>query len=123
MWNPRIGAQFTTWFYKVVIHLCFDHNKKKRPLDVTDDRTIVDSHPGQETVLETHEKQALLDRFINELPKRQRLALTLCFYEEMSHKEAADVLGVTLKAIQSLLMRAKSTLRQKIAQQLDGEAL
>jgi RNA polymerase sigma-70 factor (ECF subfamily) len=64
-------------------------------------------------------KQALLDRFIRELPERQQMALNLCFYEGLSNQEAAEVIGVKVKALQSLLMRAKTTLREKIDHHLD----
>ena len=56
----------------------------------------------------------MLKKCILELPERQQLALTLCFYEGVSNKEAADILGVHLKALQSLLIRAKSTLKDKM---------
>jgi RNA polymerase sigma-70 factor (ECF subfamily) len=39
--------------------------------------------------------------------------LNLCFYEDFSNQEAAEAMGIRLKALQSLLMRAKQTLREK----------
>jgi RNA polymerase sigma-70 factor (ECF subfamily) len=113
LWNPSRGAKFTTWFYKVVINLCFDHKKKKKPLHLADGIELEDRRPGQEALLDTHQKQVMLEQFIRELPERQKLALTLCFYEELSHHEAAEIVGVKLKALQSLLMRAKTTLKEK----------
>jgi RNA polymerase sigma-70 factor (ECF subfamily) len=113
-WNPYKGAKFTTWFYRVVINLCLDHNRKKRPMPLCENMEIVDKHDGQEILLGEKWKHELLDRFIQKLPERQQLALTLCFYEGLSNQEAADIIGVKLKALQSLLMRAKMTLKQKL---------
>jgi RNA polymerase sigma-70 factor (ECF subfamily) len=48
------------------------------------------------------------------LPERQQLALSLCFFEELSNQEAADIMGVNLKALQSLIMRAKATLKEQL---------
>jgi RNA polymerase sigma-70 factor (ECF subfamily) len=61
-----------------------------------------------------------LDRFIRELPERQHLALNLCFYEGLSNKEAAEIIGVEVKALQSLIMRAKTTLREKVKKYWEG---
>ena len=75
---------------------------------------LVDKQDGQEILLDEKRKQALLDRFIRELPERQQLALTLCFYEGLSNKEAAEIIGIKLKALQSLIMRAKTTLKERV---------
>jgi RNA polymerase sigma-70 factor, ECF subfamily len=48
------------------------------------------------------------------LPERQRTALNLCYDVGLSNQEAADVMGLKLKALQSLVMRAKTTLRERM---------
>ena len=50
-----------------------------------------------------------------DLPETQRMALNLCFYEGLTNQEAADIMGLNLKALQSLIIRAKSTLKEKAA--------
>ena len=42
------------------------------------------------------------------------MALNLCFDAELSNQEAADVMGLKLKALQSLIMRAKTTLKERM---------
>jgi RNA polymerase sigma-70 factor (ECF subfamily) len=49
-----------------------------------------------------------------ELPERQRAALTLCFYEGLSNGEAADILSLSVGAVESLLVRARRTLRERL---------
>jgi RNA polymerase sigma-70 factor (ECF subfamily) len=51
---------------------------------------------------------------VAQLPPRQKTALVLCFYEERSNREAAEIMGVSLKALQSLLIRAKRTLKEQM---------
>ena len=119
MWNQVRQARFTTWFYRVVTNLCLDHNKKKRPAIMAEQAEPVDNQPGQDDMMHQRQQQALLDRYIGELPVRQQLALNLCFYEDLSNEEAARIIGVTVKAVQSLLIRAKTTLKKRVQHHAD----
>jgi RNA polymerase sigma-70 factor (ECF subfamily) len=119
-WNERKQTKFTTWFYRIVTNLCLDHRKKKNPLPLGKDIQLMDRQPGQDMVVDLKRKQMFLDRFIRELPERQHLALNLCFYEGLSNKEAAEIIGVEVKALQSLIMRAKTTLREKVKKYWEG---
>ncbi len=120
MWNQSKQAKFTTWFYKIIINLCVDHNKKKKAINLSEDIQLVDKQPGQDVLLNNQQKNVLLNSFIQELPERQQLALNLCFYEGLSNREAAEIVGVNVKALQSLIMRAKTTLKEKVKQHLEA---
>jgi len=115
-WNQGKEAKFTTWFYKVVVNLCIDYNRRKKPQPLTEDIQLADKQQGQEVLLQERQRQNMLDRSLQELPERQQLALNLCFYEGLSNKEAAEIIGVNLKALQSLIIRAKTTLKEKVKQ-------
>jgi RNA polymerase sigma-70 factor (ECF subfamily) len=123
LWNPDKQVKFTTWFYKVIINLCLDHNKKKKPLALPEDLQLADKQPGQDVLLDIHQRQALLNHFMQKLPERQELALNLCFYEGLSNKEAAEIIGVEVKALQSLIMRAKTTLKGKVKRYMGGGSI
>jgi RNA polymerase sigma-70 factor (ECF subfamily) len=114
MWNKNKGAKFTTWFYRVVINLCIDHNKKRRPqlVDYDLDQSPAQNKGSMENT-EFVQKQKKLEKMILTLPQRQQQALNLCFYEGLSQKEAAQIMGIRLKALESLLMRAKSRLQKE----------
>ena len=56
----------------------------------------------------------MVEKEIAALPERQRTALNLCFDEGLTNLEAAEVMGVNLKALQSLIMRAKTTLKERL---------
>jgi len=114
LWQVEKNAMFTTWFYRIVVNRCLDHTKKKKPLELIDDRWVEDDRAAHEEILLEREKQRLLETHIAGLPERQRTALNLCFYEGLSNQQAADVMGIRLKALQSLLMRAKTTLKEHL---------
>ncbi len=113
LWQADRNVLFTTWFYRVVVNLCLDQHKKKRPLQLIDDTGIEDERITQEGVMLENERQKLLDKQIVLLPERQRIALNLCFYEGLSNQEAASIMGLRLKALQALIMRAKTTLKEQ----------
>jgi RNA polymerase sigma-70 factor (ECF subfamily) len=114
LWDPRKHTKFTTWFYTVVTNLCLDHAKRKKPASLPEEFDLADERPDQEDVLQQRQEHEWLDREILGLPERQQLALNLCFYEGLSNQEAADIMGVNLKALQSLIMRAKTTLKDRL---------
>ncbi len=112
MWNSGKSAKFTTWFYRVVVNLAIDYirkNKNSKGFGALD--RIIDNASSQEEVLEDKQKRALLENAICSLPERQKIALNLCFYEGLSNKDAAYIMDVKVKALESLLMRAKRSLK------------
>ena len=119
LWDPGKRAKFTTWFYRVVINLCLDLRKKKKLINLPEDIAFADENPGPDVLFDVHQKQSVLEQFIHELPERQQLAVNLCFYEGLSNYEAAQIMGVKVKALQSLVMRAKTTLRFNVKRYLD----
>ncbi len=64
--------------------------------------------------MERTEQEVMLEAIIQDLPERQKTALNLCFYEGLTNKDAAGVMGVSVKALESLLMRAKAGLRDAL---------
>jgi len=122
LWDPNKRTKFTTWFYRVVINLCLDHRKKIKLINLSENTEFADENAGVDILLDAHQKQAVLERLIHELPERQQVALNLCFYEGLSNNEAAQIIGVKVKALQSLVMRAKTALKYKVNRYLRGGA-
>ncbi len=114
-WQAERNNRFTTWFYRVVVNLCLDWQKKKKPLELGDQEvSIADDRETPDIAILQAEKQNILEKEIAALPERQRTALNLCFDEGLSNQEAAEVMGLKLKALQSLVMRAKTTLKERL---------
>lgn len=114
-WQAERKNKFTTWFYRIVVNLCLDWQKRKKPLELGDQElSIADDRETPDIAMLHDEKQKVLETEIAALPERQRTALNLCFDEGLSNQEAAEVMGLKLKALQSLLMRAKGTLKERL---------
>lgn len=114
IWCPGGDAKFTTWFYRVVANLCMDRQRKQRTLPLPEGFDLADSAASQEENAIAGQAEAQLEAAIRALPERQQMALNLCFYEGISNKEAAEIMQVNLKALESLIMRAKNTLKEKL---------
>jgi RNA polymerase sigma-70 factor (ECF subfamily) len=112
-WDGGLGLKFSTWFYRVVLNLCLDFKRKQGRVLLSDTLPETDWTPGTEETLAAHQQKNRIKQLLRELPERQRTALQLCFYEGLSNQEAAEVMGLKLKALQSLLMRAKGRLKEQ----------
>lgn len=113
-WDRGKG-KFTTWFYRMLTNSCIDYQRRKKTVALDDTMQIVDPADSAEQSLAERQMAAHVRRALEELPERQRVAMTLCCYEEMSNKEAAEIMGVHLKALEGLLVRARAALRQSLA--------
>lgn len=117
-WDETRGAKFTTWFYRVVVNLVISRGRRKK--EYASDLAVdlaADTRASQDQALYEEQQQHALELAIQALPERQKLAVNLCFYEGLSNKEAAEIIGVRLKALESLLMRGKSAIRDHLMRQ------
>jgi len=113
-------SQFTTWFYRIVINKCLDAQKRKKPLFLQNEDDFSDEHQlKQAQSLIEAEQKTWLENAIFKLPKAQQTALNLCFMDELSNQQAATIMGLSLKALQSLIMRAKTKLKKQYQTDMD----
>jgi RNA polymerase sigma-70 factor (ECF subfamily) len=75
---------------------------------------LADERESADEAMIRIQEQRILEKEIAALPERQRTALNLCFDEGLSNQEASEAMGVNLKALQSLIMRAKTTLKERM---------
>ena len=108
------GAQFSTWFYRIVLNLCIDYKRKRTFAPIEEIMEPDDGRDNAEANLQRRELSERVRNAVNRLPDRQRAAFVLCFYEECSNKEAAAILDISVKALESLLVRARKTLHDKL---------
>lgn len=113
-WSPDQNTAFTTWFYRVVVNLCLDWKKRKDNTVLTGDTPVLEIPATQEADMIAGQRQAAFEYFLEKLPQRQKAALHLCFTQGLSNQQAATMMGLGLKAFQSLIMRAKETLKKKM---------
>ena len=122
-YEPR--ARVTTWLHRIAHNLCVDRlrGRREEPTDTLDEeRSSVE--PGG--LLDRKRVAIDVGQALASLPERQRAAITLVHYQGLSNIEAAAVLEVGVDALESLLARARRSLRDKLAkrepEEVDREA-
>ena len=114
-WLSR--TSFHVWLRRAVYNRTIDIYRKNRSWQMNDlsaAENVSDGQPSPDHALASREIENKVAAAMNALPLRQRMAVTVCFYEHMSLAEAAEVLKISVGAVESLLHRAKSTLREKL---------
>lgn len=115
-WQPR--AKFSTWACTVALNLCRDRLRKKKPVLMDELPERVDMALRPDEALASQQRIDGIADKIAALPERQREALTLCALEGMSNIEAAAAMDVGVRALESLLARARRTLRASLGSEL-----
>ncbi len=111
----RVGeAKISTWLYRVASNLCTDRLRKKRGIGLDEAPEIEDDAPGAEAQMITADRSAALRTAMDSLPERQRLALSLRHFEELGNPEIADIMEVSVEAVESLLARARRALAAEL---------
>lgn len=108
-------AKFTTWLHRVTVNRCYDRLRKKRETVLEEPPDQEDDSLGPAEQMLARQRKDRLKSAIDELPERQRAALLLSHYEELSNIETAEVLEISVEAVESLLSRARKTLKQILA--------
>jgi RNA polymerase sigma-70 factor (ECF subfamily) len=116
-WRPE--ARFRTWLHRVVVNLCLNRKRRAPFASLEAAGDPADSRPDASTLLEHDERDRAIAAAIARLPERQRAAIVLTFHEGLSNAEAAAVLGTTRSAVETLLVRAKQSLRRQLGPSAD----
>jgi len=119
-------AKFTTWLYRITANLClnelksarrkkwFSFNRSDEDGEHTFEETLADSAPSAEDFLLEKERSRQISDALQSLPDNQRMALILKRYDDLSYQEIAKILNCSVPAVESLLVRAKKTLQEKL---------
>lgn len=114
-WKPK-GAKFETWLYRVAMNICLDQlRKSKREAPEEAAPEVVDEADRPDQALFAGQRRFAIDRALEKLPERQRMAITLCHYQELTNIAAAEIMGVSVDALESLLARGRRALRDRLA--------
>lgn len=123
----RGESRLSTWIYRIAVNKSLNlirRNKHKRwliSLEVlgtpryAEQPILPDNsydQPGY--LMEDREKARHIRKAIDTLPENQRIAFILSKYQELSYKEIAEVMEISLASVESLLFRAKSNLQKKL---------
>ena len=121
----RQDAKLSTWLYRISINKSInylrDHKKKKWffNLDILFEKDEVETKQflldeSPQDMLEKEEDKLAIYKAIDNLPENQKIAFTLFKYDELSYKEIAEVMNISLSSVESLMFRAKKNLQQKL---------
>jgi RNA polymerase sigma factor (sigma-70 family) len=113
-WRPG-AARFDTWMHRVALNLCYDRLRRRRGRPLEDAPEPVDPGPAPDRGLNATDVGKAVGKAMAALPDRQREAIVLCHYQEMSNIEAAELMGLSVEALESLLSRGRRSLRAKLA--------
>jgi RNA polymerase sigma-70 factor, ECF subfamily len=116
-------AKFSTWLFTIANNLALNalRDRKRQanvPLDTSDSGFQPTDHlVNRRDASPTHQLQhdelaAVIRRALDDLNERQRMAVVLNKFEDMGYAEIAEVMGMTEKAVKSLLSRARTRLRE-----------
>lgn len=104
-------ARFSTWLHRVALSRCTDRLRARRESALDDSPELVDRSPPPEAGLQQHSVALRVRAALGLLAERQRAAVVLCHFEEMTNIEAAAALEVSVDALESLLARGRRALR------------
>jgi RNA polymerase sigma-70 factor, ECF subfamily len=112
-WDSQKAA-LSTWLHRIAHNLCVDSLRKRRPGNDEEIAELADNSESAEQEVTREARQSQLHEALALLPERQRNALILVHFQGLSNKEAAEILTVSVDALESLLSRARRTLRQRL---------
>lgn len=124
--NYKPEAKFTTWMYRITANLCLNELKSARhrrwfPFHRSDEdsheaieETLSDNAPSPEDLLLEKERSRQITEALQNLPANQRMALVLKKYDGLSYNEIAGILDCSVSAVDSLIVRAKKSLKEKL---------
>ena len=116
IWRHAAGwrterARFDTWVHRVALNLCYDRLRRRREVVTDDVPEIVDPAPLPDASEEPHR----IEQALQAIAPRQREAIILVYYQEMSNIEAAATLEISVDALESLLSRGRRALQMILA--------
>lgn len=114
-WQPG-RARFDTWLHRVGMNLCHDRLRRRReqPVDAVPDG--IDPGPLPDAGLHLAHGSALMERALQSIAPRQREAIVLTYYQELPNMEAAAAMDISVEALESLLARARRSLRATLGE-------
>ena len=121
-WRPT-GAKFETWLYRVAWNVCLDRLRRSgREVGEEAAPERADEAPSAVDRLIADERRAAVEEALAALPERQRMAVILRHYQELSNIETAATMEISVEALESLLSRARRTLKARLRTEYDGAA-
>jgi RNA polymerase sigma-70 factor (ECF subfamily) len=125
----RPDARFTTWLYRIAIHVCLNETRKRKykvhieyidqPLSLGSSETVRDIEDSRaltsQEILEAGEREKLIQQAMSVLPEKQRAALLLRVFNEFSYEEIAKQMEISESSVKSLIFKGRRRLQELLA--------
>jgi len=110
----RFEARFSTWIYRIAIHVWRSEARRKREVLLDLDEGEL---PAETSGYEAPDIVARVDleRAMATLSDGERAAISACYYADLSHEEAAVALGIPVGTVKTHILRGKARLRARLA--------
>jgi len=122
----RNESKLSTWIYRIAVNKSLNFIRKRKREALFSSLGLKKSEQGKALVntleveldsnaedhILSNEKKMLLRKAIYSLPENQKTAMILSKYQELSYKEISEVMGVSVSSVESLLFRARTTLKK-----------
>jgi RNA polymerase sigma-70 factor (ECF subfamily) len=116
---------FSTWLFKIATNNCIDFFRKRKLKTYSMDRTIkykedeiqqeyADPQPDAEGEIIADEKSRKINKAIDELPEKYRIAIVLRHRDEKSYEEIAKELSLPLGTVKARIFRAREMLKKSL---------
>ena len=112
--NFKGDAQLGTWLYRVGVNACLNRVAlKKYKMETLEPEAHIDQRsPDAHELVARDERAVKMRRAIAKLPPKQRAALVLRMYQEMTHEEIAGILGSSVGAVKANFFHALGNLKR-----------
>ena len=111
----RGASSFKTWLYRIGTNLCFNLRTRRKPTEELTETMAAPDAERPERAYHQKVREDAVRNALERLPADQRAALVLSVYQDMTYEEIADTMGKTVRAVDSLLFRAKANVRKALA--------
>src|SRR3954452_953780 len=108
-WRPEAAVR--TWLYRIVVNLCLNARRRAPDLPLETAGAVADPTSAADEHLRSRKRDHHLAAAIDTRPARQRAAVVLTYQEGLSNAEVAEVLDTSVSGVETLLVRARRTLR------------
>jgi len=122
----RQTSSLSTWIYRITVNKSLNHIRRNRRKQFIERIELLFSHPSEKidhaesepvvnhNILYDQERKKILEAAIQGLPENQRIAFVLSKFEGLPYKQIAEIMKVSLPAVESYLQRAKQNLQKKL---------
>lgn len=118
----KAQSSLGTWVYRIAVNVCLNRVSMKRPTsEPIGDQQFIDHSMGtpHEELLRG-ERAALVRAAVTRLPRKQRSALVLRVFQDLSHQEVAEALGISVGAVKANVFHALQNLKKMLGEKRDA---